>query len=278
MQTKYKKKESPKLSAAFKSETARVNDEDDEDNDNDGDSYDAEGRVDGEEEVYEFDGDADSLAIDINQVENVIEYQFSSASASVSASQSHYDLNKTAFPSGVGPISTPLLRTPLKPEYSGADDAVVSPIAPQAVVEDNQKEESNKEEEEDGNIATLEAIVKEKIASSEAAAAQKTNGLATEVHFELPTDNTLSEVAATDDSAIPLPPVPAAAPTKRSFDAEDTRTTVGAAELISSEDETADSLPPPPPTKPHAIDRRQSVGDRRRFPFLTNDFCHHFFY
>lgn len=78
------------MKSIFKNEVAALDLKSDEsdDPDNDGDSYDPRGLVESEEEVYEYDGDADSLVMDLNDVENVIEYQFSSASESVSQSHS----------------------------------------------------------------------------------------------------------------------------------------------------------------------------------------------
>jgi hypothetical protein len=114
------------------------------------------------------------------------------------------------------------------------------------------------------NMATLESIVKEKMFPTDASVAP-VNGTTKESPFQEPTSTT---------SSLPIPPE--AVVSKKVDPIEDTRTTIGAAEVISTDEDASAVFPPLPPFAPsmpyevpakaNRAEKRQSVGDRRRYP------------
>lgn len=279
-----------------------ANSKDDEtDNVNDGDSYNADGLVDGEEEVYDFDGDADSLAIDINDVENVLEYQFSSASQSMSqsASQSTYDMSKlSSFMQGSmtnTALSSAKKSMPkLAPEYTGQDD----PNSPLAGKTSHQQSRvlqpplpvdfSNSESKK--TVAT--DILTESVTATESEVTNpmEVQQISDSLAATLPTvGETSSESASLEallasggfcsparevDNELRLEPV-APAPTEptNSTDLPIIEDNKAEFEVAGLEEEEA--LPPPPlaATSNGLIhekgNRRQSVGDRRRYDWIS---------
>lgn len=118
------------------------------------------------------------------------------------------------------------------------------------------------------NTATLESIVREKRFPTDAAiTTSPVNETPKELPFQDPTSTT---------SSLPIPPE---AVGKKIDPIDDTRTTIAAAEVISTDEDAPGAFPPLPPFAPslpyevpmkaNRAEKRQSVGDRRRYVVCT---------